>query len=348
MEQGEFTLAWIGLVDEATRTVKAVTHYGAEAGYLDTIGISIDDVPEGRGGPTATAIRENRGVYVNDFAKDDSARPWREAAARRGFRSSASIPFGFHGRVIGALSLYSKEPNVFDAEQLKLLEEMTRDVSFALDNLDREAMRLHAEEQRALALYRMQMSLESIIQVAASITETRDPYTSGHQQRVAGLAGAIARELRLPEETIRGIHFGAMIHDIGKISIPAEILTKPSQLTDLEYSLIKVHPQTGHDILKGVEFPWPIAQMLLQHHERLDGSGYPHGLKGEEMLLESRIIAVADVVEAMSSHRPYRPGLGMVAALDEIQRQRGVFYDARVVDACVTVIREHGYKVEGL
>jgi len=168
----------------------------------------------------------------------------------------------------------------------------------------------------------------------------RDPYTAGHQRRVGQLAAAIARELGLPEDTMRGIELAASIHDLGKISVPAEILSKPTKLTAIEFMLLKNHAQAGFDIIKDIKFPWPIATMVLQHHERQDGSGYPQGLKGEQILLESRILAVADVVEAMASHRPYREALGIDSALQEIQRGRGTLYDAAVVDACLRLFAE--------
>jgi HD-GYP domain-containing protein (c-di-GMP phosphodiesterase class II) len=177
------------------------------------------------------------------------------------------------------------------------------------------------------------------------VVEMRDPYTAGHQKRVAGLARAIGEELGLPADRRDGLHTAGLIHDLGKISVPAEILSKPSKLTAIEFSMIKVHPQAGFDILKSIEFPWPVARMVLEHHERLDGTGYPGGLRGEDILLESRILAVADVVEAISSHRPYRPALGIEAALDEIEVRRGIFYDAAVVDACRRLFREKGFRL---
>jgi HD-GYP domain-containing protein (c-di-GMP phosphodiesterase class II) len=168
----------------------------------------------------------------------------------------------------------------------------------------------------------------------------RDPYTSGHQKRVAQLAVAIAGDLGLPKDEIHGIHLAASIHDLGKIRVPAEILSKPGKLTDIEYLLIKAHAQAGYDILKGIEFPWPLANIVLQHHERLDGSGYPQGLKGEKILLGARIIAVADVVEAMASHRPYRAAMGLDLALAEIERGRSTAYDLAVANACLKLFRE--------
>ena len=168
----------------------------------------------------------------------------------------------------------------------------------------------------------------------------RDPYTAGHQRRVGELAAAIAQELGLSDDKIHGLRLAASIHDLGKIKVPAEILAKPGKLTNIELMLIKAHAQAGYDILKDIAFPWPIATIVWQHHERLDGSGYPLGLKDDQILFESRIMAVADVVEAMASHRPYRPSLGMEATLAEIERGRGSAYDPAVVDACLKVIRE--------
>lgn len=251
--------------------------------------------------------------------------------------SSMAIPLLSQGKVLGALSLYSSDAKAFDEEEVRLMEELANDLVYGIVNL---RTRMEREQQAAL----LRQSLEQSIQTIAATVEARDPYTAGHQRRVVGLATAIAREMGLPQERISGLHLAASIHDLGKLHIPAEILSKPGRLTDVEYMLIKEHPRAGYDILKDVTFPWPIAQMILQHHERLDGSGYPQGLKAEQILLESKIMAVADVVEAISSHRPYRPSLGVEAALEEISRNRGVRYDPAAVDACVKLFHELGYK----
>ena len=194
-------------------------------------------------------------------------------------------------------------------------------------------------------LERLNQTVQGAIHTLSSALEQRDAYTAGHQERVTRLACAIAREMGLEENRVQGLYFAGMVHDLGKIAIPAEILAKPGRLSDPEFSLIKEHPRIGYDILKDIEFPWPIADMVLQHHERLDGSGYPQGLAGEGMLPESRILAVADVVEAMSSHRPYRPGLGIEAALEQIEKNTGVFYDTEVAEACLRLFREKDFSL---
>jgi PAS domain S-box-containing protein len=203
-----------------------------------------------------------------------------------------------------------------------------------------------AERKLEGTLQDLRKAMGATIQAITHVVETRDPYTAGHQRRVADLARTIATEMKLPQNRIEGIRMAGVIHDIGKISVPAEILSKPGKLTYKEFELIKDHPQTGYDILRDVEFPWPIATVILQHHEKINGSGYPQQLKGDEICLEARILAVADVVEAIASHRPYRPANGIDAALHEIEQNKGIFYDTEVVNACLTVIRENRFAFE--
>jgi PAS domain S-box-containing protein/putative nucleotidyltransferase with HDIG domain len=193
---------------------------------------------------------------------------------------------------------------------------------------------------------RIRKALGGTVQAIAVTVEARDPYTAGHQRRVADLARAIATEMNLPIDIIDGVRMAAVIHDLGKISVPAEILSKPTKLKKTEFDLIKEHSQSGYDILKDIDFPWPVARIVLEHHERMNGSGYPNGLMRDNILMESRIIAVADVVESMGSHRPYRPSLGIEAALEEIEKNRGTFYDTGAVDACLRVFREKGYQLQ--
>jgi PAS domain S-box-containing protein len=192
----------------------------------------------------------------------------------------------------------------------------------------------------------LHQALEGTIQAMALTIEIRDPYTAGHQRRVSKLSCAIARDLGMSEDQIEGIRVAGDIHDIGKIYVPAEILSKPGQITAIEYGIIKTHPQVGYDILKTIKFPWPVALIVLQHHERIDGSGYPVGLSGDEILKEARILTVADIVEAMSSHRPYRPAQGIGKALEEIIQNKGICYDTDVVEACVKLFQEKNFRFD--
>ena len=206
--------------------------------------------------------------------------------------------------------------------------------------------KLKAEEEREAAYRALDKALNDSITAMSKMVEVRDPYTAGHQTKVADLSVAIARELILPEEQVKYLHIAALIHDKGKIYIPSDILNKPGKLRDMEWELIRIHAQGSYDILKNIEFPWPIAQIAWQHHERLDGSGYPGGLGGDQIMLEAKIVAVADVVAAMSSFRPYRPSLGIDKALEEVSNKSGVLYDPAIVDACLKLFRNDNYQLE--
>jgi putative nucleotidyltransferase with HDIG domain len=232
-----------------------------------------------------------------------------------------------------------------------------------LKSVDDERRRLEQENLRyqadleALVLARtselkettdqLQQTIGGTIRAIAGIVEARDPYTAGHQQRVSTLADTIAEEMSLSDVQRRGIQLSSLLHDLGKISVPAEILAKPGRLTDAEFTIVKAHAEIGADILRNISFPWPVAEIVLQHHERLDGTGYPRGIAGDAIIIEARIIAVADVVEAMSAHRPYRPALGIQAALEEIDSSRGQRYDDAVVSACTRVIETDRVRLVG-
>jgi PAS domain S-box-containing protein len=203
-----------------------------------------------------------------------------------------------------------------------------------------------AEEERRQNTEKLLKAMDATIKVLAMTVEIRDPYTAGHQQRVSSLATSIAQEMELPAEQIEGIRIAGVVHDIGKMNVPSEILSKPGRLNESEFDIIRMHPQASYDILKIVEFPWPIAQIVLQHHERMDGSGYPGHLSGKDIILEARVLAVADVVEAMASHRPYRPALGIDKAVEEISQKMGVLYDSEVVNACLKLFNEKRFKFD--
>jgi len=204
--------------------------------------------------------------------------------------------------------------------------------------------RKQVQEKLQRTLKKLRRALGATIQAMALAVEMKDAYTAGHQRRVTDLARAIGTEMQVSQHHIDGIRMAGTIHDIGKIGVPAEILNKPIRLTDIEFSLVKIHPLVGYNILNEIKFPWPVAKIVVQHHERMNGSGYPHGLSGEDILLEARILGVADVVEAMASHRPYRPALGIDKALEEMREKRGILYDPEVVDTCLKLFTEKGFK----
>lgn len=252
-----------------------------------------------------------------------------------------ALDIGAYGYVIKPFRPNELMINISNALRRKKLE---IDNKATLANLENIVYERTSELQKTLQ--KLRKSTKGIIQAMSSTVETRDPYTAGHQQRTANFAKSIAKEMGLSHERVEGIMMAGLIHDLGKIAVPSEILTKPGKLTDIEFSLIKVHPQTGYDILKEIDFPWPIARIIIQHHERINGSGYPHGLSGDDLLLESKIMAVSDVVEAMASHRPYRAALGLEIALDEILKNKGALYDPSVVDSCVKIISTGNFRLE--
>lgn len=254
--------------------------------------------------------------------------------------ANTALKMGAYGYIIKPFKPNELMINVANALRRRKLE-----IDNRLHRENLEKVVSERTETLQVTLNDLQRSMEGIIRAMAKTVEIRDPYTAGHQRRVSKLACAIAKEMNLSQIQIHGIKMAGDIHDLGKISVPAEILSKPTRLTDPEFSLIKTHPQVGYDILKGIEFPWPISQIVYQHHERMDGSGYPQGLSGNEILLEARIMAVADVVEAMASHRPYRPALGIDIALEEISKNRKIAYDPEAVDACLTLFKEKGFRL---
>jgi HD-GYP domain-containing protein (c-di-GMP phosphodiesterase class II) len=234
-----------------------------------------------------------------------------------------------------------KELRLARIEIDQLVDKRTAELSRANDELHGKVLETRrSEDYLQSTLDRLERSLEGTFRAMSMTLEMRDPYMAGHQHRVAGLAVAIAQDMNLAWDKIEGLRFAGVIHDIGKIAAPVEVMTKPGRLTKTEFQLIKEHPRVGYEMIKDISFPWPVAHIILQHHERLDGSGYPEGLVGDAILPEARILAVADVVEAVCSLRPYRPAPGIEKALEEIRKGRGIRYDTRVVDACIKLFRE--------
>jgi PAS domain S-box-containing protein len=270
-----------------------------------------------------TLIDIPKQLYVNPEDRKVLLKMIEEQGSVRGFETQFYRKSG--SMIWGSVNMQA----VRDAEgRLLYYEGFNEDITIKRENIER-----------------MRKALGATVQAMAMTVETRDPYTAGHQRRVADLSRSIATEMNLPADQINGIRMAATIHDLGKISVPAEILSKPTKLTALEFSLIKTHAQSGYDILKDIDFPWPVARTVLEHHERMNGSGYPNGLTGDNLLMESRILAVADVVESMGSHRPYRPSLGIEAALEEIEKNRGTLYDNAVADVCLRLFREKDYQL---
>lgn len=256
-----------------------------------------------------------------------------------GYESIALIPLRAGNDNIGLLHLCDQNRSYFTAEFIEFIESVGQSIGTVL-------ARQRAELELKISYSLLQNSLSKTIDSIAGIVEMRDPYTSGHQRRVASLARAIAMEMKLDDGVVDLVWMAATLHDVGKILVPVDILSRPGKLTSLEWQFIKIHPQSGYDILKEIEFPFPVAKVILQHHERLDGSGYPYSLKDGEILPAAKIIAVADVVEAMASHRPYRPALKLELALDEITNYSGTLYDPEVVKACRTLFLDKGYQLE--
>lgn len=291
--------------------------------------------------PVYVCIDERRSISINDIANDPQWVP----LLRKHSEVCPAAPYDMQGSMLvlplisdgleGAFVVYSRLLKQFDEEKGALFTELADDMAFGVHTLRLRERFERVSNEREEMVCQLKESLYGTVRSVAMMVEARDPYTSGHQNRVAELAVAIAKRMGVSEHRIEGIRLAGIVHDIGKIKIPSEILTKPTALTDLEYEMIKTHPQTGYDILKDIKFVWPIAQMIYQHHEHVDGTGYPNGLKDEEILLEAKILSVADVVEAMASHRPYRASLGVSMALKEIKAYSGTFYDRDVVKNCI-------------
>jgi putative nucleotidyltransferase with HDIG domain len=346
VEIGGYSLAWIGFAEQdEQKTVQPVAQYGYADGYLNTVKITWADTELGRG-PTGTAIRTGQAVIAQDILTDEHYAPWRAEASKRGYASSIAIPLIGDARTLGSLNIYAAEPDAFDEEEVKFLTELAADVVYGIRALEMRTERDKAEKELRESFGKLRKALNGTVNALTEILQRRDPYTAGHQIRVSKLACAIAQEMGLSEDRIEGIRIAGLLHDIGKITLPSDILARSGRITTLETDIIETHAQVGYEIIKTIEFPWPVLDAVLQHQERMDGSGYPSGLSGEKIILEARILAVADVVEAMSSHRPYRPTLGMDRALAEITEYKGVRYDPDVVDACLRLINEQGYIIE--
>ena len=333
--------AGVLLVQDENSSLNIAT-FSAPDEYRDYIAKNVKlllNPPVGNG-TIHTALETLKPVIVNNTMEDERVSYYREYFSKLNIKSSITLPLKLEGNILGVLTLYSDQEGTFSREKVLMLKNLSTDIYIGINTirLKKNLMKNNKKLEKAI---------NDILIVLSKIVDSRDPYTAGHQRRVAQLSVAIAKKLGLPKDEVKLVELGALVHDIGKIYIPIGILVKPGKLTENELNIIKEHPQTGYNLLKDLISPFnTLAKIALQHHERLDGSGYPQGLKDDEILFEAKIVAVADVVEAMSSHRPYRPALGVDKALEEISRGKGKLYNPEVVDACIKVLKEDGFKFD--
>jgi PAS domain S-box-containing protein len=333
VREGGYTMALAGfVVHDADQSIDPVAVFPDEEPLRRKITWKVE--PEGMS-VSGRAVRDRKTFIIRDAHVEPEYEHYRALAQEYGYRSAIGLPLiDPDNEVFAVLVVTSTEPDAFDAQEVRLLEQLAKELSFGVTHLRGEARRRLAEEEVRLSNLQLQKMVLDVTESMGQIVELRDPYTQGHQQRVAELSVQIARHMGLSEDEIAEVELAGIVHDIGKLSVPAEILTKPGRLSESEFGLIMEHPRAGYDILKNITFPWPIAEIVLQHHERIDGTGYPGGLKDTEIGLPACILAVADVVEAMASHRPYRASLGVDLAIEEI-RSHPEKFDPDVSRACI-------------
>ncbi len=336
-----YTGAWIALFDQENRLINS-----AQSGLGDQFTSLQNDLTQGKLNTCTRRALKRPGVVIIEQPEKHCG----DCTMVQPAENVMTIRLEHGNKIYGVLSVFISREFVADKEEQTLFEEVAEDLGFALHSIEvEEEEKRKGEELRKSqedlkqTLSKLDQAMQGTIQALSKALEEKDPYTSGHQKRVTNLACTIAKEMGLDEDRIQGLYLAGMVHDIGKISIPLDFLTKPTKLTALQFSIIKNHVQIGYDLLKDIEFPWPVADIVLHHHERIDGSGYPQGLTGKDMLLEGKILAVADVVEAMASHRPYRPALGLNTALEQVDNNKGILYDPKVVKACLRVFKEQNF-----
>lgn len=343
-----YLAAWVGIAEDGPgKPIRAAASAGGGVGYIDGLRLSwSEEVPEGQG-PTGICIRTGDAQILADAETSPVYGPWRERARQFGIRSSVSIPLSGDNGWRGALIVYAARPNAFESVAVEVFQRLAAEIVHGVRSLDQDRL-LRAERQNlARTQAELTVALSGMVGPIIMAMEMRDPYTAGHQGRVAVIACAIGKEMGWPEDQMHGLKLAALVHDIGKISIPSEILTKPGKLNAAEWAMICMHPETGYAILKDVPFAWPVAEIVRQHHEKLDGSGYPLGLKSDQILPEAKVLAVADVVEAMASFRPYRSGIELGIVLKYIESEAGIQLDAQAVQTCLALFRERHFMVPG-
>jgi PAS domain S-box-containing protein len=336
-----YVLAWVGIAEEGPeKKIRIAASAGKANGYLDGLDLSWSEDQMWSKSPTSICIRTNILQITDDTQTSPSFALWRERARQFVIRSSVSIPLRVEDGWHGALMVYAATPHAFEAPAIEVLQHLAEQIVRAVHALDQGFALQAGKIDLANLQKKLTEALSAMVAPMVAAMEMRDPYTAGHESRVADIAIAIGTEMGWPEDRLHGLYVAAQVHDIGKISIPAEILTKPTTLTAGELGLIHEHPETGYIILKDIPFAWPIAEIVRQHHERLDGSGYPRGLKEDMILPEAKVLAVADYVEAMGSHRPYRPAAKLTIVLKQIEKEAGSKLDAEAVRICAALFRE--------
>lgn len=346
VNQSPYILAWVGLaMHDNLKTVQVIGSHGVAADYAKGIDVKWSPDTSAGKGPTGQCIQTSLPVLILDTENDPRFLPWRERSKPYGIRSVIAVPIKDHEpQAIAALTVYANLPNAFGEVEIQLFESLAKEIGFGLAAIEKQQLLDEEIKERERLNDQLIKTLNSTIEAMSKTMEWRDPYTAGHQKKVALLSQAIARKLGWGEERIKGLYLAALVHDLGKIATPSEILTKPSMLTETELALIKEHSKTGYDILKDIPFTWPIAQAVYQHHERIDGSGYPNQLVGDAIIPEAKILAIADTIESMTSHRPYRPGLGLEKAILQVKSEAGKTLDPAICEVACQLIEQDEFQ----
>ncbi|MCW8915392.1 MAG: HD domain-containing protein [Magnetovibrio sp.] len=332
-----FNLVWVGMPDDGSdKKVNIVASAGAATGYIEGSYVGWGARSSGTN-LTGMAIRSHKTQVMNSRLDTN----WYNKVSAYGIRSTIAVPILVSGRVVAVMRVYSTKRNDFHKFELSMFNMLAKHLAYTFRSVDGISEIDRTVQERDKLQCKLENVLLGTISSLSRTLEHRDPYTAGHQQAVAKISVAIGKEMGLTEDRLNILHLGALIHDIGKIGVPADILTKPSKLTSAEYSIIQEHPKTGYEILESLEFE-PIKRIVVEHHERLDGSGYPKGLTKDDILLESRIVSVADVIDSVTCHRPYRPALGIEKARQIIKKGNGHHFDPEVVKAFETLF-QNGY-----
>ena len=344
VEKAGYRLAWVCDCGQDGKSVTPAIFSGHRSEHLETYDAGLV-MEENQHNPAGMTIQAGTPFFARNILNDPHFAFWRKDAVRNGYASILGLPLRDKDRLLGALCVYSVEPFGFEAGETRLLTALAADLAFGITSFRMRAEGGAAARQRELYLSNMRDSLVDTIECITEVIKTHRSHHPGHEAWIAELATSIAKEMGLSDEQVKGIRLVGLVHDVGEYSVSSEIFNKPGKLTAEETSRMQTHCRLGYDMLKKIDFPWPVADAVLQHHERLDGSGYPRGLKGDQILLEARIIGVTDSIVAVAYEHHYQPDLGIAAALAEVEKYRGILYDPAVVDAALRLFREKGFSI---